>query len=152
MAEIEVEAEAIVDGPPDEVFAFIADVRNNPSWQDGMVDCTWTSEGPIAQGSTYRQHARMLGRDLVSDFVVTDFQPGRSMTIQTTSGPFPITVTRRVERAAEGTTRASATIRGDAGGIFRLTAPLLRRQVERSVRADWARLPSAYAASRAPHG
>lgn len=141
------EAEAVVGGPPGEVFAFLADATNNPRWQRGMVACRWTSPAPIAVGSTYEQHARMLGRDLRMVFEVVDLEPDRSITIRTTDGPFPLEVTRRVAAAGAGTL-ASATIRGDASGVFGLATPVLRRVVERSVAADWERLPDAFTAHR----
>jgi len=91
-------------------------------------------------GSTYEQRARFLGRTVTSTFVVTDHEPGRSITIESTSGSFPITVRRSVEPIDEGRTRVTAEIDGDPGRFFRLFGPLLRRLAQRSVNADYARL------------
>lgn len=58
---IEVRVQRDVARAPDEVFAYWADWTNNPSWQNGMVSCTWTSAPPLQVGSTYDQEARFLG-------------------------------------------------------------------------------------------
>ncbi len=126
--------------PADEVFAFVSDATNNPRWQRGMRSCTWTSPPPIGLGSTYRQEAAFLGRRIATDFEVVDHRPGRSVTIRSTSGPFPITVRRSVTPLDEASSRVEAEITGDPGRFFRLAGPLVQRLAQRSVTADYNRL------------
>ena len=126
--------------PADEVFAFVSDATNNPRWQRGMRSCEWTSPPPIGLGSTYRQEAAFLGRHIVTDFQVVDHQPGRSVTIRSTSGPFPITVRRSVTPLDAATSRVEAEITGDPGRFFRLARPLVQRLAQRSVTGDYDRL------------
>lgn len=127
--------------PAEEVFSFFADASNNPKWQRGMVSCEWTSEPPISVGSTYMQRARFMGRNVVSSFVVTDFEPGRRIAIETTASTFPIQVVRRVERIDEGSCQVSADITGGPdSGIMKLIAPLIQRRAQKSVDADYDRL------------
>ena len=52
---------------------------------------------------------------------------------------FPITFTRMVEPDGEGC-RVRAIIEGDPTGVFTLGAPVMRRQVQRTVRQDYANL------------
>lgn len=126
--------------PADEVFAFVADAENNPRWQRGMRSCAWTSDPPIGIGSTYRQEAQFLGRPVVTEFEVVDHQPGRSITIQSTSGPFPIRVRRSVTPVDDTTSRVEAAISGEPGRFFRMAAPLVQRLAQRAVTADYHRL------------
>lgn len=126
--------------PADEVFAFLADAGNNPRWQQGMRSCEWTSPPPIGTGSTYRQQATFLGRPVVTEFVVVDHDPGRSITLQSTSGPFPIRVTRAVTPIDDRSCHVDAVIDGEPGRFFRLAAPVVRRLAQRSVTADYQRL------------
>jgi len=121
--------------PADEVFAFVSDSSNNPQWQNGMQSCTWTSDGPIAVGSTYDQKARFMGRDIVSRFVVTDLQPGRSISIETTESTFPIQVTRSVEPDGDGCS-VTAHIRGQPTGLLKLFSGM----VPMGVRKDYSKL------------
>jgi uncharacterized membrane protein len=128
-----------------EIFAFIADAENNPSWQRGMRSCRWVSDPPIRIGSTYDQQASFLGRSISSTFEVTELQPGRSITIRTTQSTFPIQVTRRVHELGSDRCRVNAIVTGDPSGIFRIATPVLRAMVERSVRADYRRLQLLFA-------
>ncbi|HEX6255615.1 MAG TPA: SRPBCC family protein [Euzebyales bacterium] len=137
---MELSATQTINKPADEVFAFVADATNNPRWQRGMRQCAWTSPPPIGVGSTYRQEARFLGRDVVTEFEVVDHDPGRSITIRSTSGPFPIRVHRAVKPVDASTSQVSAAISGDPGGFFRLARPLVQRLAQRSVTADYRRL------------
>lgn len=143
---MEVTTSVDVAAPPEDVFDYLSNVENNPEWQSGMVSARWTSEGPIAVGSTYDQVARFLWRRIESTFEVEAFEPGRMITATTTAGSFPITFTRRVEPIDAGT-RVSAVITGDASGFFRLAEPLLRIMVQRSVDGDYRALAARFAST-----
>ena len=129
-----------IDRPAGEVFAYVADMANNPEWQRGQRRCTWTSEPPLRIGSTYDQEASFLGRSIVSSFEVVELEPGRRIRIVSTAGTMPIDVTRIVEPTGDDRCRVSAEVRGDPPGAMRLLGPLLPRLVERSVRGDYRRL------------
>lgn len=137
---IEVTAAADVPRPAPELFAFVADMSNNPQWQRGQERCVWTSEPPIRVGSTYDQRARFLGREIVSSFEVVEFEPDRRIRIRTVGGSMPMDITREVEPLAEDRSRVRATIRGGPTGPLRLLDPITRRMVQRSVRGDYERL------------
>ncbi len=126
--------------PAAEVFEYIADFERNPSWQQGMKECRWTSDPPLRVGSTYDQKASFLGRAIESSFVVTALEPGASITIETTESTFPIKVTRAVEPRGDGSSYVSATIDGGPGGVLAVLAPLMRLMAQRSVRGDYRRL------------
>ncbi len=135
-----IEVTVRVARPAADVFAVVSDVRNNPRWQRGMMSCEWTSPAPHGLGATYDQTAHFLRRDIVSKFEVSEFDPGRKITVRTVESPFPIVETRRVDPDEAGATRVSVTVGGDASGFFRIAAPVLRQLVARSVRGDYRRL------------
>lgn len=138
---MQVSSEVVVDRPSDEVFDYVADFSNNPDWQGGMRSCVWTTLPPIGVGSRYEQEASMLGRPVRSTFEVTGFDPGHLISIATLESTFPIQVTRTVEPLADGRSRVTASVGGGPEGLVgRLTAPLMRRMVKRSVDGDYARL------------
>ena len=126
--------------PAGTVFDYIANMELNPTWQGGMRECRVTSPPPLGVGSTYEQVASFLGRRIETRFVVTAFEPGRSITIESVESTFPITVTRRVEPLGDARCRASAMIEGGPGGVMRLASPLMKLIAQRSVRGDYARL------------
>lgn len=137
---IEVRAAVSVDRPPEEVFAYLADMAHNPEWQRGMQECRWTSDPPLRLGSTYDQRARFLGREIVSSFEVTEFEPGAHIRIRSTAGTMPLDITREVAANRSGGSEVSAIVRGDASGVFRIAAPIMRMIVGASVRGDYRRL------------
>jgi uncharacterized membrane protein len=134
-----VEVEVTVNRPPGEVFDFISNFENNPRWQSGVKEASFTSDGPLGVGSTYQQSSKFLGRRIETSFEIIAFEPGVMVKARSTSGSFPITFTRSVEPLDEGT-RVTAVIEGDASGFFKLAEPLLNRMVERQIKSDYAAL------------
>lgn len=128
-----------VDRPAAEVFEVISDFEQNPSWQSGMVSCSFTTDGPLRVGSQYEQQAKFLGRNIVSTFEVIELDPGRMVKATSIAGTFPITFTRAVEPLGDGT-KVTAIVSGDSSGVFRLAAPLMSRMVKRSIDGDYRRL------------
>jgi len=129
-----------IERSADDVFAFVADFPNNPRWQRGQRSCTWTSEPPLSVGSTYDQHARFLGKDLVNSFRVVEHEPGRRVTFTSTGGTFPLTITRTVEPLSDTSARFTEHVEGDPKRFFRIADPLVRRLVQRSIKRDFPRL------------
>jgi hypothetical protein len=123
-----------IERPAGEVFAFVADFENNPTWQGGMVRCTW--DGPErGVGSTYSQEARFFGRPILTTFRVTALDPGRSISIESIQSTFPIQVTRTVALKDGGCT-VTAHVRGQPTGLLKLFSAM----VPRSIRKDYAAL------------
>lgn len=138
MTDITASAEIARAAP--QVFAYIADMENNPKWQQGQQSCRWTSEPPLRLGSTYDQAASFLGKTITSSFEVTEFEPDRLIRIVSTGGTMPIDVTRTVEALGPHRCRVSARVRGTAPRAMRLLGPLLDRMVRSSVDKDYQRL------------
>jgi len=134
-------AERTIGRPADEVAEFFFDASNNPKWQNGMVSCDWVSDPPIDVGSIYEQRARFMGRDVRSTFVVTDFEPGRMIRIETIESTFPIQVERRVDPIDDSSSRVSAEITGGPEGrVMKMLSPLMAGRAQKSVDADYDRL------------
>jgi len=138
---MQMNAERTIGRPAIEVAEFFFDASNNPKWQYGMVSCQWVSDPPIAVGSTYEQLARFMGRDVKSTFVVTDFEPGRMIRIETIESTFPIQVERRVEPVGDTSSRVLADITGGPEkGVMKMLSPLMAGRAQKSVDADYDRL------------
>lgn len=89
--------------PPAEVFDHLADVSNDPVWQDGLVEARFTSDGPIAVGSTGVHVAKPFGRRVEVGWQLTAFVPNREMAWTFVSGPFTGGEGYRIEPTATGT-------------------------------------------------
>ena len=138
---MEMSATRTINRPADEVFGFFADAANNPLWQNGMWSRTWTSEPPIGVGSTYEQHARFMGGNVRSTFVVTVYEPGRRIALESVESTFPIEVDRAAELAIGDTLTVTAVISGGPQGtIAGLVGPFVGRIAQNSINRDYDRL------------
>lgn len=136
---VEMRAEVDIARPPEVVFAVIADMARNVEWQKGMVSCDWTSAPPHGAGSTYEQVASFMGKKILTTFEVTEFEAPRHIRIESIVSTFPLDITRTVE-ATPGGSRVAAVVKGEPGGLMKLFAPLMNRQAQRSITADYQRL------------
>jgi hypothetical protein len=69
--------------------------------------------------------------------------------MRSVEAPFPMTVTYEFEDA-DGGTRARIRTQGDAGGFYRLAAPILSLAVRRAIEKDLANVKKALEATPAP--
>ncbi len=128
-----------IAAPAADVFAYVADLTNNPNWQSGIESTQWTSPPPLALGATAKQ--QLDGGKAAVEYRVTALEPGRSITVETLAGAaIPVTVTRTVQMLNESSTRLRMDLVGHPPGWRRLTTPLLRRLVRRDIASDYRRL------------
>lgn len=123
--------------PPEEVFAFVADPRNDAQWTPAIEEARKTSEGPPGVGTTYEQVGRFLGRRLQVPFEIVEYEANRKIAIRPTSGALQLTGKRTVE-AVPGGTRLTIAAEGRTGGFFWLLPDQLfvlpaRRQLRASL-------------------
>jgi carbon monoxide dehydrogenase subunit G len=125
--------------PPDEVFAFVADARNRPRWDDSVESEELTSPEPIGVGTTVRTKLRSMGRDYEYTWEVVEHRAPDRMTIASTSGPFPTTLAYKLDDQA-GDTLVEFAVTGEPTGLLRLLEPLIARNTQKSLRRGFPRL------------
>ncbi len=128
-----------IEAPAEVVYAYLADLSNNSTWQSGIASTNWTSRPPIRVGSTYDQ--RMDYKDMVIAYEVTAIDPGRSITVESRHGAtVPTTVTRTVHNLGESLSRVEVDLEGELRSWRQITKPMVTRTIRRSVGADYRRL------------
>lgn len=132
---ISVEHSVVIDRPIHEVFAFIANVENNPQWQQSVLEARKTSPGPVGVGSTGIEVRQFMGRRMELSFEVTEYEENAKFSFKITSGPMPMAGTETFE-SVEGGTRVNLTFQGETGGIFSLAEPIMAGMVRNLVEAD----------------
>lgn len=87
--------EVLISRPLAEVFAFVADARNQPRWDESVDSEELTSPEPIGVGTTVRTRMHAVGR--------TEHEPPDRMTIGNTVDQFPTTLAYRFAARDGGT-------------------------------------------------
>ena len=77
----------LIDRPQQEVFDLMSDPSNFPQWQRGTESAGWDSEGPVGVGSIFHVEGRLLGKKLVMDAEITQWDPPTSRGMNASSGP-----------------------------------------------------------------
>jgi len=132
-------ASIVVRRPIAEVFEFVADARNRPSWDDSVVTEELTSAEPIRQGTTVHTRLRSMGREYAYDWVVTSFEPPVGMTVTSTAGPLPTTLTYVLTNLGDAT-QVDFTVVGHPTGALRLLRTAMARGTQRNLDRSFDRL------------
>jgi uncharacterized membrane protein len=132
---VRVEESVIINRPVEEVFAYTTDISRFPEWSVLVQESEKVSDGPVGLGTTLRTAIQFLGRKFVSEQVVTEFVPDTVFAGKSVSGPIALTITS-VYEPAEGGTKFTQVIEGDAKGFFGLADPILARVGKRQLQAQ----------------
>ena len=129
--------EITISRPPEDVFAYFADVRNYTAWQTSTEEMVQTSDGPLGAGSTFRVTAKFLpvwkprfsGR-------VTAYDAPHKMEMETSGGaPFSATASYSFE-AIEGGTKMTFDGTLTMKGPLKLIEPLMRSSLKKQTAAE----------------
>lgn len=131
--------DVLIRRPPAEVFAFVEDARNRPSWDDSVDSEELTSPEPIGVATTVRTRLRSMGRDYEYTWEVVEHQPPNRMVIKSTSGPLPLTLTYELG-GEDGGTRVAFSVTGGPTGVMRLFEPLIARRTQANLDRGFPRL------------
>ena len=131
---ITVEHSVVINRPIEEVFDFMADIENAPQWRSGLVEVKKLSD-ELVVGAKATEVLQFLGRRMETTYEITEYEPNKKFSFKTTSGPVPMEGGFTVE-SAEGGTKVTFKIQGEAGGFFKLAEPILARMVRRQVETD----------------
>jgi polyketide cyclase/dehydrase/lipid transport protein len=119
----------------EDVFAFLADFENIPTWNYAIVETKKTSRGPVGVGTTYRQLRSIPSRS-EEGFEVTVFEPTGRLEIHGDIGPFTATIGYLLAPTEDGTRLTNVVDLESASGPLRLLAPLATSRVKKAVAAN----------------
>jgi uncharacterized protein YndB with AHSA1/START domain len=114
---------------PDEVYAYLTEVSNLPSWQSG-VRAASLREGRIEETRSF------FGRQLHTTIEIVEQEEPRLFTLRALNAPVPFTVRHELGPADVGT-RLTVVAESEVPGF---TAGLLARRAEKQFRKDFERL------------
>ena len=122
---------------PEEVFDYLTDVTNLPSWQSGVHSATL--EGERGAGTRIRESRHLLGRELQTTLEIEEYERPRLFTLRALNSPVPFTVRHLLEPNGGGTL-LTVLGEGDAGMLPGFAAGIMARRAEKQFRKDFERL------------
>ena len=123
-----------INRPPAEVFAYLAQFENIPSWNYAISETRKITNGPVAVGTRYRQ-IRTLPTRSEEEFQVIEFEPDRRLSIDGDLGPFHGRVTYDLDGVG-GATTVTNSMDLQGSGPLSLVANLATRRVREAVAAN----------------
>jgi uncharacterized membrane protein len=134
-------AESVVIGRSvGDVFAYVSDQTNAPSWQRGLHDVRRTTDGPLGVGTRHTFVRRLMGRTIDGSNEYTRWEPGRLVAFKATSGAMDLEASYVVEPAGADQTRLTSRLDLRPTGLLRLAEPLVEAGLTRDVKANLATL------------
>jgi hypothetical protein len=106
----------------DDVFAFLAEFENVPTWNYAIVETKKTSPGPVGVGTSYRQIRSIPDRS-EEGFEVTAFEPTSRLEVHGDIGRFIATISYLLTPTGDGTRLTNVVNLKPSSGVLRLLAP-----------------------------
>ena len=118
---------------PEEVFDYLTDVSNLPTWQSGVHSAR-------REGSTIHESRHLLGRELTTRLAIEEEERPRAFVLRAVDSPVPFSVRHEIEPDGNGGTRLRVVGEGDAGMLPGFAAGIMARRAEKQFRKDFERL------------
>jgi hypothetical protein len=126
---IKLKRELTIRRPLPEVFAFIADLRNDPQWNSAVAEMELLTPESPSLGARYRQVAPgFIGDKMQQQLEVTEYQTDRKLTYRASGPPFPFVVSYEFDGFESGTRLRMTGDMQVPGALFLLT-PLIKSSV-----------------------
>jgi uncharacterized protein YndB with AHSA1/START domain len=127
---MKVEKNISIARQPAEVFSYIADVRNDPSWHTDVLEVR-SSTDVVGIGTVFNVKVKPSMGVSEGTMTVTRFEPGTLIEFRGRMGNMEPTVTNICEPEAEGT-RVTRRVELEPPGIVRMMTPLVKRKIAKS--------------------
>jgi len=136
---VRAELSIAIDRPPEDVFAYLADVANLTVWQSGVHSAEIEGGGAAAAGARVVESRTMLGKEMTTTLEIVDFEPPRLFTLRALDGPALLTIRHELEPSG-GETELRVVVEGEVKHMPGFAAGLMMRGAERQFRKDFERL------------
>jgi uncharacterized protein YndB with AHSA1/START domain len=127
---MKVERNITIARPPADVFSYIADVRNDPSWHTDVVEVR-SSTDVVGMGTVFDVKVKPSMGVSEGTMTVSRFEPGRLIEFHGRMGKMTPTVTNICEPDAQGT-RVTRRVELEPPGVMRVMTPLIKRMIAKS--------------------
>jgi uncharacterized protein YndB with AHSA1/START domain len=122
-----VERKISIRRPPADVFGYISDIRNDPTWHTDVLDVR-SSTDVVGMGTVFDVKVKPSMGVSEGTMTVSRFDPGRLVEFQGRMGRMEPTVTNICEPEADGTL-VTRRVELDPSGIMRLMSPMIASKI-----------------------
>jgi carbon monoxide dehydrogenase subunit G len=128
-----------IERPVADVFDYVSDPRNFPSWNSAVQSVTEVGPGREGVGSAYLMERELPGGRAENELEIAESDRPAGFTVRTTSGPTPFTYRYRFSDEG-GRTLIELNADVELSGIAGALGPLASRLVKRGVDSNFAEL------------
>jgi uncharacterized membrane protein len=132
-----VKQNVFINLPAEDIFAYVSDFENLVDWSSVMIAARKISPGAIEVGAMIRGTVRFLGKWVDITFDIVEYEPGRCLTIKSTSGIAPFLFCYQFEPAEDGGTAISQrAVIHLTEEVMELKASVITSAVRRQIEYD----------------
>ena len=129
-----------IDRPASEVWAYVADYGNDPSWRAAVTQMRPSEPGPAQVGVTTYELLRLLGMTFRTDAIIDRVEAGRLLEWRAHDRRKQLQGSRLVEPTGPTSSRFTEVVEGSLLGLWRPLGPLVAWLLQRQATADLRRL------------
>jgi hypothetical protein len=137
--------------PAQEVFAYLADVRNEVHWRESVVESGYQDDAALSVGTRGRTGVEMGDKRVAMGWTVVEHEPGRHVRWELTEGPWRGGGSYTVEPVEDGAA-VTAALEVRLAGPARLLEPVLGVMLGRGLHRDLERLRTVLSSTSPEHG
>jgi uncharacterized protein YndB with AHSA1/START domain len=131
-----------IDRRPEDVFAYLDDVKRHGEWQEQLVDVRPEGDQPMGVGKRVRETRRVPGGDRTMTYEITEHDPPRQSSFRVLDGPVRAVGTVSVAPVGDGSrSRLTITLDFHGQGIGgKVLLPVAKSQARKQIPKDQAKL------------
>ena len=116
--------------PPGEVFGYVSDIRNDPSWHTDVLEVSSSTE-TVGTGTVFNVRVKPSMGVSEGTITVSKLEPGRLVEFQGRMGKMAPVVTNIVEPEGQGA-RVIRRVEIEPPGMMKLMTPMIKMMVGKS--------------------
>jgi uncharacterized membrane protein len=127
---------------PEEVFAYLDDLKRHGEWQDQIDDVQPQGDQPMGVGKRVRETRRVPGGDRSTTYEITEHDPPRQSSFRVLDGPVRAVGTVTIVPLDDGSrSRVTITIDFQGHGLGgKVLLPLAKGQARKQIPKDQAKM------------
>jgi uncharacterized membrane protein len=137
---VRVEGSVEIDRPAGEVWAYVADYGNDPSWRAAVTQMRPSMPGPAQVGVTTHERLRLWGLTVRTNATIDRVEAGRLLQWRAHDQQKQLQGSRLVEPTGPSSSRFTEVVEGGLVGLSRPLGPMVAWLLQRQATTDLRRL------------